>query len=379
MTKRPSFRVRSSWLLAVTVLVASACERHFTVYVEEPAAPMSGAVGGATAPGGSGGASGSIGTGGARPDAGLPEAGASGQRGGAGAGAGGNASGDASVDVGSGDTGAECSVDADCPPPNRTCAVSRCDAGRCEIVNAPSGATVPNVPADCHASMCDGSGHATSVLVDRTNVPKAGPCEVAACDASGAAQMTPLAAGTACSAGPRTAMCDGAGTCVECNHSTDCPSGLTCDAHHSCASVPCTDLDCGGACAPCGLGKHCLADSDCLSLACDAATTTCIQDLCQDHRQDGNETDADCGGGTCVGCDVGQSCVLDADCKLQACDVATLKCISSQCADGRLDGVETDIDCGGSGGCMACTVGRGCKSNFDCVSGHFCNGGKVCQ
>jgi hypothetical protein len=365
MTKR-SFGKPSKWLLALMALVASSCERHITVYVDEPPAPVSG----------TGGTSGSSGTGGAGADAGPPEAGANGQSAGAdGAAAGGTAGADAGVDV---DGGAACAIDADCPPPNRTCALSRCNSGRCELVNAPAGATVPNVPADCHASLCDGSGHATSVTVKQSNVPRSGPCSATACDASGIAQTTPLAAGTACSAGSRTAMCDGAGACVECLRSTDCPQGLVCDAHHSCGSASCTDIDCGGACGPCALGKHCLVDSDCQSFACDAATTTCVQNQCLDHRQDGNETDADCGGGACAGCDLGQSCVLDQDCKSQACDAPTLTCISNQCSDHRLDGQEADVDCGGPF-CTSCPVGKACRTSGDCFAGHVCNSSKVCQ
>jgi hypothetical protein len=251
--------------------------------------------------------------------------------------------------------------------------------GRCEVVDAPLGATLPNVPADCHASICDGKGHATSTVIDAINVPLSdNPCAAAGCTAFGDATTTPLAAGTACQLGVRKGTCDGAGSCAECNRTSDCPPGLFCDAHHLCGSAPCTDLDCGGVCGPCAAGKHCLADSDCLSFACDAATTTCIQDQCLDHRQDGDETDADCGGGTCQGCAVGQACLLSQDCTFPACDALTLRCVSSQCSDHRLDGNESDVDCGGPV-CGSCAVGRTCKSSLDCQSGHFCNGIKTCQ
>jgi hypothetical protein len=188
--------------------------------------------------------------------------------------------------------------------------------------------------------------------------------------------MTPLAAGTACTLGARTGKCDGAGACVECNHTSDCAPGLFCDARHACGSVPCTDLDCGGACGPCGLGKRCLLDSDCQSFACDAASTTCILNQCLDHRQDGDETDADCGG-ACPGCALGQSCLLDEDCKSMACDALLLKCVSNQCGDRRHDGQETDVDCGGPA-CNSCGPGQACKSSLDCASGHICSGSKVC-
>jgi hypothetical protein len=246
-------------------------------------------------------------------------------------------------------------------------------------VDAPNGATIPNVPGDCHASICDGAGNPTSSVVDPTNLPiPTSPCLVGTCDASGNAGTTPLAAGTGCHAGPRTALCDGAGTCVECNRTADCAPGLHCDVNHLCGSAPCTDQDCGGACAPCGLGKHCLVDSDCESFACDAATMTCIADQCADHRQDGNETDADCGGDTCPGCGIGQVCLLDGDCKQDACDVLALKCIYDQCADHRQDGSETDVDCGGNV-CAPCGYSQHCNSNFDCQSGHVCMATKVCS
>jgi hypothetical protein len=384
------------WSLAVMVLVASACERRITVYVDGYGPTASGVAGsgvaGASGAAGSSGVAGSSGTAGSNGSAGSSETGGSSGAGGvpaagsAGSGAGGSSSGssgsdDAAADGagGSNDAGVECAADVDCPPPNRTCALSRCSSGRCENVNAPAGSRVPNVPADCRASVCDDQGHATATVLDPLNVPLSNdPCAGAQCDAFGATVMSPRAAGTACHTGVRTGTCDGAGHCFECNRSADCPPGLFCDAHHFCGSAACTDVDCGGACGPCAVGKRCLVDGDCLSFACDAATTTCVANQCLDHRQDGDETDADCGGGTCRGCALGQACLLDEDCANQACDTLTLRCISNQCADHRLDGQETDVDCGG-GACGPCFVGQGCHSNFDCQAGHLCNASKVCQ
>ena len=40
----------------------------------------------------------------------------------------------------------------------------------------------------------------------------------------------------------------------------------------------------------------------------------------------------------------------------------------STCFDGVLDGLETDIDCGGNAGCPRCAVGRACMQTLDCVS-----------
>jgi hypothetical protein len=360
-----SKQMRWMWSIAVLVVVASACERRITVYVDEVV--PSGAAGSGTGSAGAGAAG-----------EGAAAGGVAGATGAAGAASG--AAGAAVQDGGAGnDASPACTVDTDCPAPDSTCALSRCAAGRCTQVDAPSGAKVPDVPADCHASTCDAHGHATANVVDVTNVPLSNdPCAVVGCTAFGDTLSKPVATGTACRVGARKGTCDGAGSCVECTRTADCPPGLFCDAHHFCGSAPCTDVDCGGACGPCGLGKRCLADSDCQSFACDAATTTCVQNQCLDHRQDGDETDADCGGGTCQGCGFGQACLLDDDCKNQACDALTLRCVSSQCIDHRTDGNETDVDCGGIA-CGPCGPGRGCASNFDCQSGHTCNASKVCQ
>lgn len=278
------------------------------------------------------------------------------------------------------DDAAACVHDADCPLPSSICAVARCDAGRCVTVPAPSGTKILDTPADCHATICDGAGRSAGAVVAQSNVPiPDGPCLVGTCDALGRAGVAPLPAGTACLAGPGRVTCDGAGTCVECNHTWDCAPGLYCDGSHHCGSAPCTDLDCGGACPPCDVGKRCAIDADCRSFACDVASATCIDNQCLDHVQDGNETDLDCGGGICKGCELGQACFLDLDCKSQACDAATLKCISDSCADHRTDGAETDVDCGG-GSCASCPVGKRCKTNLDCESGHVCaSAHKVCQ
>jgi hypothetical protein len=175
-------------------------------------------------------------------------------------------------------------------------------------------------------------------------------------------------------------MCDGAGNCVQCFHSSDCPTGLSCAATHQCVNAPCTDVDCGGVCPPCTTGKKCLQDLDCASYACDPDSLTCVANQCTDHQQDGLETDADCGGGICTGCALGEGCLLDSDCVSHACDSVKRICITDSCADHRQDDQESDVDCGGSV-CSACAVGRKCFSSFDCQGGHFCAAGtpRVCQ
>lgn len=148
-----------------------------------------------------------------------------------------------------------------------------------------------------------------------------------------------------------------------------------------------TDVDCGGSCSGCGPGSLCRSDPDCGGVAvgcgdqcyCDTATRTCVYNDCYDNKTDALETDFDCGGPLCHPCELGGKCLADRDCLSAACDVVTQACIADQCADGRIDGQESDVDCGGEV-CSSCALGKKCNSNLDCPSGHVCGGvTKVCQ
>jgi hypothetical protein len=123
---------------------------------------------------------------------------------------------------------------------------------------------------------------------------------------------------------------------------------------------------------------QCQVDTDCASGACDGASFICVSNQCADHRTDGAETDVDCGGGTCAACALGLHCAGDGDCSSSACDGNLSTCVSSQCSDHRQDGSETDVDCGGPT-CPSCAVGEKCLVSQDCPAGHVCNSSKVCQ
>jgi hypothetical protein len=170
-----------------------------------------------------------------------------------------------------------------------------------------------------------------------------------------------------------------------CKVDNDCTS-MGCDALSlTCVANPCTDhqkdgtetdVDCGGGtCPTCADGKHCMVNSDCTSMACDAVSFTCDASQCMDGKPDGNETDVDCGGGQCPQCAIGKKCLGDTDCvSPSACDANSLTCVGNQCADHRKDGNETDVDCGGTDACARCPTGKACMVNSDCQSGHTCNG-----
>src|SRR5947199_232652 len=89
---------------------------------------------------------------------------------------------------------------------------------------------------------------------------------------------------------------------------------------------------------------------------------------CRDGSKNGNETDLDCGGGTCLPCLNGQACLAPGDCQSGSCVGHACSSPAAQCLDNTKNGSETDVDCGG-GSCPACANGRSCVGPTDCQSG----------
>ncbi|MBI4450494.1 hypothetical protein HY642_00840 [Candidatus Woesearchaeota archaeon] len=92
---------------------------------------------------------------------------------------------------------------------------------------------------------------------------------------------------------------------------------------------------------------------------------------CANGRKDGQESDIDCGG-TCPRCVAGRACEENGDCKDGECE-ATKTCGGTpRCDDKFKNGDETDTDCGGS--CTTkCLHGKGCKKTEDCATSLECN------
>ncbi len=138
-----------------------------------------------------------------------------------------------------------------------------------------------------------------------------------------------------------------------------------------------TDIDCGGTtCKACELAKNCIVDGDCKSNICDlaaenATTKTCLEKRphCTSGAKDGDESDVDCGG-SCDKCAIGKACGENKDCLSDNCDAGMCKDVA-HCTNGSQDEDESDVDCGGS--CTTkCEAGKNCNSGDDCADGLGC-------
>jgi hypothetical protein len=133
-----------------------------------------------------------------------------------------------------------------------------------------------------------------------------------------------------------------------------------------------TDIDCGGSCSACDPGKACKVSSDCNSGRCDGGVCA----SCSDGLMNGPETDVDCGGGVCPGCIVKGLCEAASDCESGVCGEPNFgpnRCYPPECGNGLRDGNETDVDCGGDS-CPGCEFGDVCAVETDCKYGDCLDG-----
>jgi hypothetical protein len=131
------------------------------------------------------------------------------------------------------------------------------------------------------------------------------------------------------------------------------------------------DVDCGGTCGACAVGRACGLPIDCASGLCNATTKACVDSTCADGVKDAMESDVDCGGTCTSKCGSARTCMVNADCASNACDLGTSTCTPASCGDGLKDGDESAVDCGGS--CPAkCAIGSACNAASDCASGSAC-------
>lgn len=279
---------------------------------------------------------------------------------------------DASKDS-SGDSDApECKSAAECGEPTE-CREPICIAGACgtKLAKSPGTPLEQQTAGDCVTQVCDSSGE---VIATPDQDP---PIDHLECTQDLCAGTNPVnppePAGTACGAAGSLG-CDGAGNCAGCTFALECGAPPPCSTwtctNGTCVPTPVSDgADCGlcqvctgGACAPASNGTP---DPEC------SPGDTCNDQgicKCDDLVMDGSETDVDCGGGACAGCDLGKQCGIDTDCD------------SGHCADGRC----CNENCQGT--CEACTaagtcgpIAQGQDPIEECDATDVCNGVGQCE
>jgi hypothetical protein len=119
-----------------------------------------------------------------------------------------------------------------------------------------------------------------------------------------------------------------------------------------------------------------------IAMVCSGCAVQAV--TCPNGRIDGLETDLDCGGSVCPPCGDGLICLDDTDCASGIC--ALNHCVAASCHDGVQNGGETGVDCGGS--CAACAVSGTCtdgtkslgETDVDCGGANCppCADGKSC-
>ncbi len=292
------------------------------------------------------------------------------------------------------DTSSSCKVDTDCNDKDG-CTIDVCQAGECQHVAQP-GCSEPvpvcNVNADCAKGVCDTASHACVACIE----PADCGAGVWQCAAHACVPASACVKDTDCKAFNQ--VCGTDGTCVACNETGDCASGLTCTAHACVAGQPCkSSKDCDsvcdlttGQCSPCLKSSDCETGEYCAAQVC--LPVLCKLSVCQGNswlacNADGSGYDAKVcdDGNACTddSCDSAKGCVTlvnaatctDGD----ACTVAD-SCKSSACAPGTAVVCEdgnpcTDDSCTKTTGCLGLPNIATCTDGDACTTGDLCKNG----
>jgi hypothetical protein len=165
----------------------------------------------------------------------------------------------------------------------------------------------------------------------------------------------------------------------KCGQAADCDSavciGKLCQAatnNDGVKNLEESGVDCGGndlAVVRCAAGQACADRKDCAQNSCNAQTKLC-EEPSINGKKDGNETDVDCGGVGAPACVAGKECQLGADCESVRCEGVGVKtCAVATATDAVKNGDESDVDCGGvETNAPKCAIAKSCIKDGDCVS-----------
>ncbi len=181
-------------------------------------------------------------------------------------------------------------------------------------------------------------------------------CTVWTCEAN-VCEQRPAAPQSPCQLG----VCDGAGECVGCINADDCGESTEC-AQWICASRICTRTF-----TPAGTPLSMQPDDDCQTSQCDGKGNTSTVFEAKGTACAANGGKVCDGAGSCV------QCVSNAHCTVPCsfCDMPSHTCF--RCNDGKKNGDETDVDCGGLY-CAQCAQGKACAKGIDCITQHCADG-----
>jgi hypothetical protein len=310
-----------------------------------------------------------------------------------------------------------CVTDTACDDKN-PCTQDACDTtkGTCTFtaldgMNTPG---VAQVDGDCRTEICV-KGVSTSSPEDTDLPTTPSPCDSEICT-SGVPSNPPLAVDTSCTKDPFSPMfCDGAGACVQCTQAAQCGSDTDCLKHTCTAGV------CAAVPAPVKTPLAMQTPGDCHAVVCDGAGAVLPQPIVDDTdtKSDNNDCTTDlctngilahiplnpgdpCGNGQQCNAAIQCGCSTSAQCTAPAtcgggnpgtpftCGCAKTTCAllgatcgtppdacgsTLACNTGTKNGTETDVDCGGGGGCATpCAQGMQCAVDTDCGTGHCADG-----
>lgn len=112
-------------------------------------------------------------------------------------------------------------------------------------------------------------------------------------------------------------------------------------------------------------GTGCKSGAECSTGLCNADNGQCLPASAGDGKKNGSETDVDCGGTAAAPCSDLKACLIATDCKSSVCTANV--CQLPTTTDGVKNGAETDVDCGG-GAAPKCADTKACTVRDDCTS-----------
>jgi hypothetical protein len=163
------------------------------------------------------------------------------------------------------------------------------------------------------------------------------------CAAKAVVDGTPCSDASACTSGDACSKGSCAGSAVSCDDKNPCTND-SCPVTTGCTHVANS--------APCDDGNACTTTDTCKNSQCSAGPPP----SCSDGKQNGGETDQDCGGASscglpaCPACPASKLCKGGGDCQSLVCTAG--KCATASCTDKVKNGNELGVDCGGS--CPLC-------------------------